>query len=66
MASPGPLIQKQSQKNWLISVSFSVCRHSLNGLQIPAESLPAFIKVVSVGVLELIEKQNKGFAYIKP
>jgi uncharacterized protein len=49
-----------------LGVQFAVCRHSLNGLQISVESLPAFIEVVSVGVLELIEKQNKGAAYIKP
>ena len=49
-----------------LGVQFAVCRHSLNGLQIPVESLPSFIKVVPVGVLELIDKQNKGVAYIKP
>ena len=50
----------------LLGVQFSVCRNSLNGLQIQVESLPTFIKIVPVGVLELIEKQNKGAAYIKP
>jgi uncharacterized protein len=49
-----------------LGVQFAVCRHSPNGLQIPVESLPSFIKVVPVGVLELIEKQNKGAAYVKP
>jgi uncharacterized protein len=33
-----------------LGVQFSVCRNSLNGLQIQVESLPALIKVVPVGV----------------
>ena len=47
-------------------VEFTVCQNSLNGLSISVESLPEYVKVVPVGVLELIEKQSDGFAYIKP
>jgi uncharacterized protein len=50
----------------LQGVEFAVCQNSLTGSSISIESLPEYLKVVPVGVLELIEKQTQGFAYIKP
>jgi intracellular sulfur oxidation DsrE/DsrF family protein len=47
-------------------IEFIACQNSLNGLSISFEYLPEYRKVVSVGVLELINKQSDGFAYIKP
>ncbi len=47
-------------------IEFFVCQNSLNGLSISVESLPEYVEVVPVGVLELINKQGDGFAYIKP
>lgn len=49
-----------------LGIQITVCQNSLNGLKIPAERLPECFKIVPVGVLELIEKQRIGFAYIKP
>ena len=47
-------------------VEIKLCQNSLNGLGIAIDSLPVYVDVVPVGVLELIEKQADGFAYIKP
>lgn len=56
------VIQELAEKG----IEFTVCQNSLNGLDISVESLPEYLKVTPVGVLELIEKQSDGFAYIKP
>lgn len=50
----------------LQGVEFTVCQNSLSGSNIFVESIPEYLKVVPVGVLELIQKQSEGFAYIKP
>lgn len=47
-------------------VTFCACGHSLKGLGIESGTLFNFVKVVPVGVKELIEKQMAGYAYIKP
>lgn len=50
----------------LAGVRFAACNNALKGMKITREQLPRFVEVVPVGVIELIEKQNQGFAYIKP
>lgn len=50
----------------LAGVRFVACSNALGGMEITRERLPRFVEVVPVGVIELIEKQNQGFAYIKP
>lgn len=47
-------------------VDFAACANALAGLGIPKNELPAFIRVVPAGVLELAERQQQGYAYIKP
>lgn len=47
-------------------VEVSVCQNSLNANKITAVDLIKGIKIVPSGVLELIYKQNEGYAYIKP
>lgn len=47
-------------------VRFAACSHALTGLGISSEELPPFVCVVPAGVLELIERQAEGYAYIKP
>jgi intracellular sulfur oxidation DsrE/DsrF family protein len=47
-------------------VLFVACNNALKGMGIQREVLPQFVEVVPVGVLELIEKQSQGYAYIKP
>ncbi len=47
-------------------VKFVACNNSLNGYEIKQEELLPYINVVPSGVLELVLKQQKGYAYIKP
>jgi uncharacterized protein len=47
-------------------VIIMACNNALNSLQIGKEMLYAFVKVVPIGVKEIIERQLEGYAYIKP
>jgi len=47
-------------------VRLAACRNSLKALRIPESALPGYVVVVPVGVLEIIDRQAEGFAYIKP
>lgn len=47
-------------------VVIAACNNSLNKFKINKDELLTFVKVVPAGVMELIEKQNEGFAYVKP
>ena len=47
-------------------VKFIACNNSLIANKIKKEDLICFIEIVPVGVLELINKQSEGYAYIKP
>lgn len=47
-------------------VIVSVCNNSLRGLNIDHKDLLKGINIVPAGVLELIERQAEGYAYIRP
>ena len=47
-------------------VVFAACKNALNANEIEEKELFSFIEVVSAGVVELITKQNEGYAYIRP
>lgn len=47
-------------------VLFVACNNALNALGINQKQLLPFVKVVPAGVLELIDRQVEGYAYIKP
>lgn len=47
-------------------IRFTACNNALKGMGIESKQLAPFVEVVSVGVLELIERQEDGYAYIKP
>jgi intracellular sulfur oxidation DsrE/DsrF family protein len=47
-------------------LTFVACHNALNSFKIDISSLPAFVKIVPAGVVEIIEKENNGYAYIKP
>lgn len=47
-------------------VKFNACRNALRGNDVPEDSIPAEVNVVSAGVVALAEKQNDGYAYIRP
>jgi len=47
-------------------ISFVACNNALIANDINKDDLINFIDVVPVGILELINKQSEGYAYIKP
>lgn len=47
-------------------VVLSVCNNSLVGFDIPASDMPDYVTVVPVAIVELVQRQQAGFAYIKP
>ncbi|MDT8715241.1 DsrE family protein [Clostridium sp. 19966] len=55
-------MQELSEKG----VKFVACNNALNSNNIKKEELMKFIDIVPAGALELVIKQNQGYAYIKP
>ncbi|EOH92934.1 DsrE family protein [Enterococcus villorum] len=49
-----------------LAVTFHACANALKSNGLSKEALPTKVKIVPAGVLDLIELQEKGFAYIKP
>lgn len=47
-------------------VQFAACNNTMTKMGILKEDLYPFVKVVRAGVLELIEKEGEGYAYVKP
>lgn len=47
-------------------VTFVACNNSINSRHLDVTKIIDGIKIVPIGVLELIAKQNEGYAYIKP
>ncbi|MCR3921681.1 MAG: DsrE family protein [Firmicutes bacterium] len=47
-------------------VDIVACRNALNLYEIEAQELISGVRIVPAGVVELVVKQNEGFAYIKP
>ena len=47
-------------------LSVRLCQNALNKFELTAELIEDSILVVSAGIIELIELQRNGFAYIKP
>lgn len=47
-------------------VTFHACNNAMRANKIAKEQLPKNVVVVPAGVLDLIELQAQGYAYIKP
>jgi uncharacterized protein len=47
-------------------VEIVACNNAMKSLKLDKEMLFAYVKVVPIGVKEIIEKQLDGYAYIKP
>lgn len=47
-------------------VSFRMCRNALAKFDIAPESLLPECEIVPAGVVEVVDLQRKGFAYVKP
>lgn len=42
------------------------CNNSLNRFEIAPEDIFSFVRVVPAGLIEIAEKEDAGFAYVKP
>ncbi|AGA68102.1 hypothetical protein Desdi_0569 [Desulfitobacterium dichloroeliminans LMG P-21439] len=47
-------------------IEFVACNNALTANHIEKHNMLHFINIVPAGVLELVEKQSEGYAYIKP
>lgn len=47
-------------------VVFAACNNTLTKMEIKKEEICDFVEIVPAGVMELIKKQNEGYAYVKP
>lgn len=47
-------------------VKFVACNNALTAYNIKKDNLIHFVDIVPAGVVELVKKQNEGYAYIKP
>ncbi|MCU7356637.1 DsrE family protein [Enterococcus dispar] len=48
------------------NISFHACHNALKAFQMDEADLPASVKIVPAGVLDLIALQAAGYVYIKP
>ncbi len=49
-----------------VGVSFRVCQNALNKAGLTKEDLLDFVQIVPAGIVEIVDRQRDGFAYIKP
>ncbi len=47
-------------------VKFRACTNALNKHGIKPEDLPSYIEVVPAGIVEIVDRQREGYAYLKP
>ena len=47
-------------------VRIAACQNALNAHQLSKEDLCDFVTIVPAGVIELAQRQEEGYAYIKP
>lgn len=69
----GPAVQVLVSKNDAVAhlaarpvVTIAVCQNSLHRFNVDPAQLPQAMTIVASGVVELVRKQEAGFAYIKP
>lgn len=63
---PDDALQQQMCALSKQKVRFAACNNSMRASGISPAALLSFVQVVPAGVLELAERQNGGYAYIKP
>ncbi len=67
-----PELQATMQSLAQKGVGFYACRNSMRKMKeeghitIDESDLPPYVKVVPAGIAAIIEKQNEGYAYVKP
>jgi intracellular sulfur oxidation DsrE/DsrF family protein len=58
-------VSKQIESSALKSVDFVACSFSMKERNVKKEDLLQLTKIVEAGILEIVDKQNLGWAYIK-
>lgn len=56
------VMRKQNAKG----IRFVACDNAIKAHNMKREEILDFVELVPVGVLEIVERQQEGFAYIKP
>lgn len=56
------VMTKQNAKG----VEFKACGNAIKAHDLKEDELLDFIEIIPIGMIELIKKQEKGFAYIRP
>lgn len=56
------VMRKQNAKE----IRFVACDNAIKAHNMKREEILDFVELVPVGVLEIVERQQEGFAYIKP
>ena len=47
-------------------VRFVACHNALNAQRLSPQALASFVQVVPAGVVELVDRQADGYAYLRP
>ncbi|WP_207204831.1 DsrE family protein [Neobittarella massiliensis] len=47
-------------------VVFTACQNALRANGISTQALPGFVHTVPAGIAELVDRQEEGWAYVKP
>lgn len=66
IAITGYLLAENTEFIKTQGVTFHACSNAMKANQVSPEDLPKIVQVVPAGVLDLVELQQAGYAYIKP
>nr|WP_243206494.1 DsrE family protein [Neobittarella massiliensis] len=63
--APGSQIARM-QSLAVRGVVFIACQNALRSNGISTQALPGFVHTVPAGIAELVDRQEEGWAYVKP
>ena len=65
LVSETTIVLKQMEEAALKGVDFAACRFSMTERKVKEEQLLKQARIVEAGIIEIVDKQNTGWAYIK-
>lgn len=65
LVSENTIVSKQMEEAALKGVDFAACRFSMKERKVKEEQLIKQARIVEAGIIEIVDKQNAGWAYIK-
>lgn len=65
LVSEKTIVAKQMQETAEKGVDFAACRFSMKERNVTEEQLFEQARIVEAGIIEIVDKQNAGWAYIK-